>query len=207
MRFTAFFNPFNLAIKTGRTDEGHKITFVYPKKSHQVSVNVKTETINEHKIDFASLISSFTRFLPKPGQGGPLSFLPNLFGGRTTTTTTEASDLSFDDDDSSDGSSWSTANGSSSDSSSTDDDKTSSDDTKEVSNDELSDTSSDTDSNSDTNNDTSTKKCNCKDDEPEDTSFTMEAAKISYIPPKKVNDYFAPAKRASVASPVKQRRN
>lgn len=167
---------------------------MYPKKSYDVSVNVKSQTVNEHKFDFASLISSFTRFLPKPGQG--FSF-PHPFKKTTTTTTTEANDL-FGDDDSLDGSSWSSSSDNGGDSPSTSfDDKPSTDDTKDdnesvIDNSSDDETSDDTGS-SDSSSDKPGKKCNCKDEVASDSAsgFSMESAKISYIPPKTVNEYFS----------------
>ena len=198
MEFSAFFNPFNVAIKTGKSDEGgHKISFVYPKKSRDVTINVKTETINEHKIDFASLISSFARFLPLPGQGFSLPFHP--FKKATTTTTTEANDL-FGDDESSEGAtSWDSSSGDSGDSTSTSNDKPLSDDT----NDEVDD-SSNVDVVDVRSEISGKKKCNCKEDAVSGSAggFSMEAADISYIPPKTVNEYFAPVSGSSAASPV-----
>lgn len=186
MEISAFFNPFNVAIKTGKTDEGHKISFLYPKKSYDVSLNVKSETINEHKLDLASLLSTFTRFLPKPGQGFSFPFPHPFKSSATTTTTTESIDTFDDDSDSPDGSSWSSSDDSSS---STADDKPSSGDTEEES--PVDSTDDDTFSSDDTSSNGSS-----------GSDFSVEAAEMSYIPPDTVNDFFDSTTRRS-AAPVK----
>ncbi|CRK89556.1 CLUMA_CG003266, isoform A [Clunio marinus] len=112
-----FLNPLNTAIKINSTsDGGQRISFVYPKQSYEISLNLKSEEINKNEFNIAGIISSifgsiFKKFTSLSGgfsgSSNPLSALGSLPFGLSSSTTTEFP--SFDDfDNNEDGSdTWS----------------------------------------------------------------------------------------------------
>lgn len=55
--FLAFFN---VAIQKSATDEGHQISFVYPKKSNEIKINFSSKEINKHSFDIFGFLKKFT---------------------------------------------------------------------------------------------------------------------------------------------------
>lgn len=68
-----------------REGDATKLSFVYPKKSQELSLKFRSEQLHQHKFDFAGLLASFAQGFAKKFR--------NPF--KATTTTTESS--GFDD--------------------------------------------------------------------------------------------------------------
>lgn len=97
---SAFINPFNIAIKQSITDEGTKISLVYPKRSQELSFNFKAQDLNQHNFNIPGMLSSFTKFIR--------SKFRNPF--KATTTTSTESYVENENEGSDDGTdSWNTS--------------------------------------------------------------------------------------------------
>lgn len=102
-------------------EEGHKFSFIYPKKSYEANVNLKSTTLHKHMISIGSLLQSFTRiFMRSSGSASGASSSSGGFPfGKPKSATTEAP-LDFSSEDMDDDFS-SSSNGKESSSSTTED--------------------------------------------------------------------------------------
>lgn len=88
---------------------------MYPKRSHELTLNLKTTQMHQHKFDFAGILSSVTRLFmgSSGGLGGLSGGLSGGFGGLhpfksqpTTSTTESTDDFSAENGDDNGSSSW-----------------------------------------------------------------------------------------------------
>lgn len=66
-----------MAIQTSSDEDGQKVSFVYPKKSNEVSITFNSHELSQHKFDFSGIFKRFTKIFSKKF---------NFFLQSTTTT-------------------------------------------------------------------------------------------------------------------------